>query len=55
MSNLFPSLNTFNDFLKNKGHKDANLAIGEDVGQLDMVACASPHWKPGFLGGTGNK
>lgn len=47
-----PSLHAFNDFLIRKGHKDANLAIGEDVGQLDMVACASPHWKPSFLGGT---
>lgn len=26
--------------------------MGEDVGQLDMVACASPHWTPAFLGGT---
>ena len=26
--------------------------MGEDVCQLDMVACASPHWTPGFLGGT---
>ena len=47
-----PSLNAFSNFLKKKGHKDANIEIGEDVGQLDMVACASPHWKPSFLGGT---
>lgn len=47
-----PTLNAFSDFLKKKGHKGADLAIGEDVGQLDMVACASPHWKPSFLGGT---
>ena len=47
-----PSLNDFSDFLKTKGHRDANLRIGEDVGQLDMVACASPHWKPSFLGGS---
>jgi hypothetical protein len=26
--------------------------VGEDVGQLDMVACASPHWGTSFLGGT---
>jgi hypothetical protein len=47
-----PSLNSFSDFLKSKGHSGADIKIGEDVGQLDMVACASPHWKPSFLGGT---
>ncbi|NNF34280.1 MAG: hypothetical protein HKN68_09230 [Saprospiraceae bacterium] len=47
-----PSLNDFSTFLKSKGHDDADVKIGEDVGQLDMVACASPHWKPSFLGGT---
>ena len=47
-----PTLNTFSDFLKSKGFGDADLKIGEDVGQLDMVACASPHWKPSFLGGS---
>lgn len=47
-----PSLDIFNTFLKKNGHSDATLKIGEDVGQLDMVACASPHWKPDFLGGT---
>lgn len=47
-----PSLNIFSDFLKGKGHADADLKIGEDVGQLDMVACASPHWKPDYLGGS---
>ncbi len=47
-----PSLDTFNAFLKSKGHTDAALKIGEDVGQLDMVGCASPHWNKGFLGGT---
>jgi hypothetical protein len=38
--------------LKEKGHASAHLQIGEDVGQLDMVACASPHWGPQWLGGT---
>ncbi len=47
-----PSINTFADFLKSKGHSDADIKIGEDVGQLDMVACASPHWKASFLGGS---
>jgi hypothetical protein len=47
-----PTLNTFSNFLKSKGYHDADLKIGEDVGQLDMVGCASPHWKPSFLGGT---
>ena len=28
----------------------ADLKIGEDVGQLDMVACASPHWGEQWLG-----
>ncbi len=47
-----PSLDLFSTYLQGKGYHDANLKIGEDVGQLDMVACASPHWNPGFLGGT---
>ena len=47
-----PTLKLFNDFLHKEGHRDADVRIGEDVGQLDMVACASPHWKPDFLGGT---
>ncbi|MET5012556.1 hypothetical protein AAHH80_35750, partial [Burkholderia pseudomallei] len=34
------------------GHPGASLHVGEDVCQIDMVACASPHWKPGFLGGS---
>jgi hypothetical protein len=38
--------------LRQSGHPEAELQIGEDVSQLDMVACASPHWKPGFLGGS---
>lgn len=47
-----PSLRAFEDYLHRKGHTDAKLQIGEDVGQLDMVACASPHWSPDYLGGT---
>ena len=45
-----PTLKSFQDYLISKGHTGANLAIGEDVSQLDMVACASPHWTEGFLG-----
>jgi hypothetical protein len=45
-----PSLSAFTEYLKGKGSTDANLLIGEDVAQLDMVACASPHWNPNFLG-----
>ncbi len=47
-----PALTAFNEFLVGKGHGDADLRIGEDVCQLDMVACASPHWNPDFLGGS---
>ncbi len=47
-----PSLNLFNQYLIDQGHSDSALKIGEDVCQLDMVACASPHWNPNFLGGT---
>jgi hypothetical protein len=47
-----PVLQQFESFLISQGHTDASLRIGEDVGQLDMVACASPHWSPLFLGGT---
>ncbi len=47
-----PTLRIFNDFLKGKGCTDADLKIGEDVCQLDMVACASPHWNKNFLGGS---
>jgi hypothetical protein len=49
---LVPTLNSFSEFLKSKGFNDADIKIGEDVGQLDMVGCASPHWKPSFLGGS---
>ena len=50
-----PTLVAFTEFLKSKGHKDADLHIGEDVGQLDVVACAAPHWNPDFLGGKESK
>jgi hypothetical protein len=46
-----PVLEHFQETLRAAGH-DANLRIGEDVSQIDMVACASPHWGPGYLGGT---
>jgi len=46
-----PTLDQFSAFLREKKHA-VTLAIGEDVCQLDMVACASPHWNPAFLGGT---
>ena len=49
---IVPVLDIFQDYLKKKGHADAHLQVGEDVGQLDMVACASPHWGPDWLGGT---
>lgn len=45
-----PSLKIFSEFLKTKGMADADIQIGEDVGQLDMVACASPHWNEDYLG-----
>lgn len=45
-----PVLERFQQKLRSAGH-DANLRIGEDVSQIDMVACASPHWNTGFLGG----
>jgi hypothetical protein len=47
-----PTLRLFEDYLRSKGYDGRALAMGEDVGQLDMVACASPHWTPDFLGGT---
>jgi nucleoside phosphorylase len=47
-----PALHKFQETLHAAGHTGASLQIGEDVIQLDMVACASPHWNPGFLGGT---
>lgn len=47
-----PVLQKFQDTLYRDGHQNASLRIGEDVCQLDMVACASPHWNKGYLGGT---
>lgn len=47
-----PALKTFEHMLHSLGHTDAQLRIGEDVAQLDMVACASPHWNANFLGGS---
>jgi hypothetical protein len=49
---IVPVLKDFQTFLKAKGLDDARLQVGEDVGQLDMVACASPHWGPEWLGGS---
>jgi len=49
---LLPVLSGFEDFLAQQGHAGAQLHVGEDVGQLDMVACASPHWGKPWLGGT---
>jgi nucleoside phosphorylase len=46
-----PTLERFQDSLRQAGH-DVTLHIGEDVTQLDMVACASPHWSEGCLGGS---
>lgn len=47
-----PVLDAFQATLRAGGHPQAELKMGEDVCQLDMVASASPHWNPGFLGGT---
>jgi len=47
-----PVLQQFQETLRKAGHSTAELRIGEDVAQIDMVACASPHWNPGFLGGS---
>ena len=47
-----PVVQQFEKFLIGQGHAGASVRIGEDVGQLDMVACASPHWGTTFLGGT---
>jgi hypothetical protein len=49
---MVPVLHSFEEFLKQHGHPGASLQVGEDVGQLDMVACASPHWGPPWLGGS---
>jgi hypothetical protein len=50
---MVPVLQSFQKFLQQKGHADAKLRVGEDVCQIDMVACASPHWGAEWLGGTG--
>src|SRR4051794_24815172 len=47
-----PVVRQFEDVLRSSGHPNASLRIGEDVCQLNMVPCATPHWNPGFLGGT---
>lgn len=47
-----PVLEHFQETVRAGGHPDAVLRMGEDVCQLDMVACASPHWSSGYLGGT---
>jgi hypothetical protein len=49
---MLPVLSDFESFLQSKGHAGAQLKVGEDVAQLDMVACASPHWDKPWLGGT---
>jgi hypothetical protein len=49
---IVPMLAAFTSFLKAKGHAGASLRVGEDVCQLDMVACASPHWGQPWLGGS---
>jgi hypothetical protein len=48
---FIPTLEQFEHYLQYKGH-NAHLHMGEDVCQLDMVGCASPHWSPDYLGGT---
>lgn len=47
-----PVLSSFEKFLRGKGYAGPTLRVGEDVGQLDMVGCASPHWGPQWLGGS---
>jgi hypothetical protein len=47
-----PVLRSFDTFLRTKGFKGEPLRMGEDVSQIDMVACASPRWTPDYLGGT---
>jgi nucleoside phosphorylase len=46
-----PVLRRLEDAIRKSGYPSAALRIGEDVSQLDMVACASPHWSPAYLGG----
>ena len=47
-----PVLDRFQSVVQADGHPDASFRMGEDVCQLDMVACASPHWSPAYLGNT---
>ena len=47
-----PVLERFEQFLRARNHPAVTLRMGEDVCQLDMVACASPHWGPPWLGGS---
>jgi nucleoside phosphorylase len=47
-----PVLQQFQESLRKQGHLGATLRVGEDACQLDMVACASPHWNKGYLGGS---
>jgi len=46
-----PVIDYFNNFLESNGNAEPNVRMCEDVCQLDMVACASPHWAPPFMGG----
>jgi nucleoside phosphorylase len=46
-----PVLRQLQETVRRK-NPSANLRIGEDVCQLDMVACASPHWTSDYLGGS---
>ena len=47
-----PVMEAFQQTIRQSGHPDAQLQMGEDVCQLDMVATASPHWTNDFLGGS---
>ena len=52
---IIPVLSNFEMFLKHQGHADAHLRVGEDVGQVDMIACATPHWGPPWLGSNSQR
>ncbi len=47
-----PVLEAFDQWLRTKGFTGEPLRMGEDVGQIDMVACASPLGPPTTSGGT---
>jgi nucleoside phosphorylase len=47
-----PVLKQLETAIRAKDGPNASLRVGEDVCQIDMVACASPHWNAGFLGGS---